>query len=86
MVHYQWGMYKEGKQFSWRQYRSMISANSELMWEKSVDAHRPTGRIPRSILEMAGKLMIVMILDFAERYVSASLFDDLSRKTDGVAA
>jgi hypothetical protein len=86
-------MATEGKQFSWRLYRSMISANSELIstqvgivWEKSVDAHRPTGRIPRSILEMAGKLMIVMILDFAERYVSASLFDDLSRKTDGVAA
>ena len=35
---------------------------------------------------MAGKLMIVMILDFAERDLSASLFDDLSRKTDGVAA
>jgi hypothetical protein len=52
----------------------------------SVNAHRPTGRIPRSILEMAGKLMIVMILDFAERYVSAGLFDHLSRKTDGVAA
>jgi hypothetical protein len=46
----------------------------------------PTGRIPRSILEMAGQLMIVIILNFAERYVSASLFDDLSRKTDGVAA
>ena len=35
---------------------------------------------------MAGKLMIVMIPDFADQYLSASLFDDLSRKTDGVAA
>ena len=52
----------------------------------SVNAHMPIGRIPRSILEMAGKLIIVMILDFAERYVSASLFDHLSRKTDGVAS
>lgn len=64
----------------------MISANAELMWERSVDAHVPTGRIPRSLLEMAGKLMIVMSLDVAECYMSASLFDDLSRKTDGVAA
>ena len=36
--------------------------------------------------EMAGKMIVVILPDFAERYLSTSLFDGLSRETDGVAA
>ncbi len=36
--------------------------------------------------EMAGKMIIVILPDSAERYLSTSLFDGLGRETDGVAA
>ena len=36
--------------------------------------------------EMAGKMIVVILPDFAERYLSTSLFDGLSRETDEVAA
>ena len=36
--------------------------------------------------EMEGKMIVVILPDFAERYLSTSLFDGLSRETDGTAA